>query len=93
MFYESTLILLEDLHSKLVFQERRNFFQRKEDNHLIISIKILETILDRIYNNELNEEELFEIVHITSNMISLLNLPQNTINIALNLKENYKQYI
>lgn len=74
MIYEESINQFEKLKNLLIFQERRNFFNRIEDKHLNASIKIVEAILNKSYDFEFSYIDLSEVITITVQIISLLNI-------------------
>ena len=76
MLYENCVNQLEKLNELLNFQERRNFFNKIQDIHLNTSIKIVESILAKTYEFEFSYEDLAEVITITANIISLLDVSE-----------------
>ena len=76
MLYENCINQLEKLNELLNFQERRNFFNKIQDIHLNTSIKIVESILAKTYEFEFSYEDLAEVITITANIISLLDVSE-----------------
>ena len=78
MLYDNCIQQIEKLKELLVFQERRNFFNKFEDKHLNASLKIVESILDKSYKFEFSYEDLAEVIKITTQIVSLLNITTET---------------
>lgn len=76
LLYENCVNQLEKLNELLNFQERRNFFNKIQDIHLNTSIKIVESILAKTYEFEFSYEDLAEVITITANIISLLDVSE-----------------
>ena len=74
MIYEESINQFEKLKELLVFQERRNFFNKIEDKHLNASIKVVEAIINKNINHEFSYTDLAEITTITVRIISLLKI-------------------
>ena len=74
MLYEESLQLFEELKELLNFQERRNFFNRKQDIHIISCIKIIDTILEKNQNTEFNNDDLADVINIVVQIISILDI-------------------
>lgn len=77
LLYETCISQIEKLKDLLVFQERRNFFNKIQDIHLNSSIKIVETILNKSYEFEFSYEDLAEVINITLSMIGLLDVSKD----------------
>lgn len=88
MLYEKCISQIEKLNELLVFQERRNFFNKIQDIHLNSSIKIVETILKKSYEFEFSHEDLAEVINITSNIISLLDVSNEVHQHLSSMKES-----
>lgn len=76
MLYENCINQLEKLNELLNFQERRNFFNKIQDIHLNTSIKIVDSILAKTYEFEFSYDDLAEVITITANIISLLDVSE-----------------
>lgn len=74
MLYEKAIQLFEELKELLNFQERRNFFNRKQDIHINSSIKIIDTILEKNQNTEFNNDDLADVINIVVQIISILDI-------------------
>ena len=74
LIYNEGIRHFEKLRDLLVFQERRNFFNKIEDMHLNASINIIETILNKSKECEFSYSDLAEIVTITTRIIDMLNV-------------------
>lgn len=74
MLYEESINQFEELKNLLVFQERRNFFNKIEDKHLNASIKIVDVVLNKSQQFEFSHSDLAEVIDITTQIISLLDI-------------------
>lgn len=74
MVYQECINQFEKLKELLVFQERRNFFNKIEDKHLNASIKVVDAIIDKNKTCEFAYSDLSEIITITVQIISLVNV-------------------
>lgn len=74
MVYEECINQFAKLKELLIFQERRNFFNKIEDKHLNASIKVVDAVLEKSSTCEFEYNDLAEIIKITVQIISLLNI-------------------
>lgn len=74
MIYEESINQFEKLKNLLVFQERRNFFNKKVDKHLNASIQIVDAILNKSYDCEFSYSDLSDVISITIQILSILNI-------------------
>lgn len=95
MIYKECMNQFAKLKELLVFQERRNFFNKIEDKHLNASIKVIDAVIEKNSTCELEYNDLAEIMNITVKIISLLNVSdevkeqlKSMNRYAIKLKEN-----
>lgn len=74
MLYEKAIQLFEELKELLNFQDRRNFFNRKQDIHITSCIKIIDTILEKNQSTEFDNEDLASVIAIVVQIISILDV-------------------
>lgn len=78
MIYDECMNQFETLRELLSFQERRNFFNKIEDKHLNASIKVIDAVIEKNSTCEFEYNDLAEIITITVQIISLLNVSDET---------------
>ena len=76
MLYDECIENIAKLKELLVFQERRNFFNRTKDVHLDASISVVDAILNKTCKCEFSNSDLSDVINITSQIISMLNISE-----------------